>query len=104
MRDGQILEGFQRITDAIKLDLAQVTRANAMLRTRLDALEGVLMGSRFALMKLALLQLISPKWAARAIQVRHSDEIEKFNRQRKFAAAQRAKVMNPPTQGLISVV
>lgn len=103
MRDGVILEGFQRITDAIQMDLAQLTRANAMLRTRVDALEAVLTGSRLALVKMAILQLISPKWAARVIQARHSDQIEKFNRIRKDAAEARPKVVNPPTKGLIQL-
>lgn len=102
MRDGVILEGFQRITDAIKQDLSQVTRANAMLRTRVDALEDVLTGSRFALIKLALLQLLNPIWASRAIQARHNDQIERFNRQRRAAGEARSKVMSPANQqGLI---
>lgn len=103
MRDGAILEGFQRITDAIAEDLAKVTRANAMLRTRLDALEGVLLGSRFALLKIALFQLLSPRLVARAIQARHADEIAKFNAIRNQATRERPRITNAPTKGLINL-
>lgn len=103
MRDGQIIEGFQRITDAISDDLAKVTRANAMLRTRIDALEGVLLGSRFALLKLALFQLLSPRLVARAIQARHAEEIRKFNVIRQQAAKVRPRIVDAPTKGLISL-
>lgn len=103
MRDGTILEGFQRITDAISDDLAKVTRTNAMLRTRIDALEGVLLGSRFGLLKMALAQLISPALVARMIQARHADEIVRFNAIRAQATKERPRIVKAPTDGLISV-
>lgn len=103
MRDQTILEGFQRITDAISDDLAKVTRTNAMLRTRLDALEGVLLGSRFGLLKMAVLQLLSPKWTAKVVQARHAEEIEKFKVVRNRAAQVRPQVTAAPTKGLITV-
>lgn len=104
MRDATILEGFQRLTDATSDDLAKVSRANVMLRTRIDALEGVLLGSRFGILKMMVFQLLSPFLVARAVQARHTEEIKKFNEIRRKVAEARPKVVNAPTQGLITAL
>lgn len=104
MRDGTILEGFNRMSDSISADQAKLQKGYALLRTRVDALEHLLLGSRLGILKMMLLQLISPKLLANTVRQAHSDQIRLFNLARAAAASDKPKVAVPPMPVLTKVI
>lgn len=101
MRDKTVLDGFTHLVDSVSSDQAQLSRGLSMIRTRQDALERLLLGSRLGLVKCAMIQLFSPKTLRRILQAVHGEEIDRFNLQRRAAMEKRSIVKAPPTMGLI---
>lgn len=104
MRDGVIIQQFEQMAAAVTQDNQSLQRSVAMVRTRMDALEALLLGSRFGILKLALLQLISPKLVARMVQAQHADQINQFNKERAAAQIARAKVKAPQQPVIIKAI
>jgi len=88
MRDGEIVERFNSLTSGIIQDHTKLRTSHALVRTRIDALERFMLGSRFGIVRAIILQLISPPLLARTIQAYHAREIHDFN-QEMAAANQR---------------
>lgn len=101
MRDKTVLDGFTHLVDSVSSDQAQLSRGISMLRTRQEALERLLLGSRFGIVKCVLIQLLSPKLLARMLQAVHVEEIDRFNYQRRIAMERRPVVKAAPVQGII---
>lgn len=95
MRDTTILEGFNRMSDSISADNAKLQKGYALLRTRVDAIEDMAFGGRFSLLRLMILQLVSPQRLAQLVQAYHAKHIDRFNAVRAAAMAEKPKVMSP---------
>lgn len=104
MRDGTILEGFNRMSDAISADQKKLQQGYALLRTRVDALERLMLGSRFGLIKMMFLQLISPSLLARTVRDLHAEQIAQFNAMRQASLKEKPKFKAPPTPIITKVV
>ena len=82
MRDADIIKN---ITDVAELKATLIDSYVNMghelllIRTRVDALEKVLFGSRFSLLTAAIVGIFSPSSMARVIQKIHVAEIKRFN-------------------------
>ncbi len=92
MRDQETYRMFQQMTDAVSADQNRLAEGFALLRTRVDALESLFLGSRFGLLKVMLMQLISPKRVAWLVRVKHQEQISKFNAAREAALRARSKI------------
>lgn len=103
MRDGTILDGFNRMSDAISADQNKLQTGYALLRTRVDALERLMLGSRFGLLKMIFLQMISPALLARTVRNVHAEQISQFNAMRQAAMQDKPKVTLPPKPILTKV-
>lgn len=102
MRDQAILERFEMLADMMAQDIAQIQRGISMLRTRQDTIERLLFKSRFGIVKVVLVQMFSPSLLERTINRLHSEEISRYNEQRRLAR-ERTKVKPAPTPGLITI-
>lgn len=101
MRDKTVLDGFTHLADSVSSDQAKLSRGIAMIRTRQDALERLLLGSRFGILKCLIIQLFSPRTLARMVQEIHAEEIQRFNQVQRMAAEKRSPVMPAPALGII---
>lgn len=104
MRDGTILQGFNQLSAAIASDQKKLQSGFALMRTRVDALESLMLGSRFGILKVMLLQMISPRLLAKLVQRCHSDEIRRFNLMREAMMAEKPKIKTPPAPIITKVV
>lgn len=104
MRDGTILEGFNQLSAAISSDQKKLQSGFALMRTRVDALETLMLGTRFGIVKVIFLQMISPALLAKLVQRSHSDEIRRFNIMREAQASQKPKVKTPPAPVITKVI
>lgn len=101
MRDKTVLDGFAHLADSVSSDQAQLSRGISMLRTRQDAVERLLFGTRFGIIKCIVIQLFSPRMMAKLVQAVHTEEIARFNQQRRMAQEKRSAIKPPPELGLI---
>lgn len=104
MRDDTILEGFNRMSDQIAADQSKLQSGYALLRTRVDAIENLMLGSRFGLIRMMILQLVSPRLLANMVRNAHADQIRKFNVARTAAMAEKPKIKTPPKPIITKVV
>lgn len=102
MRDETIVQRFQMLSECISNDVHALQRGISMVRTRQDAVERLLFSSRCGILKAVLLQLLSPKMLKRSLEALHSDEIYRYNENRK-KANQAAAVKPAPQVGLLTV-
>lgn len=79
MRDQDLLNRFSNIEGAVASDFKNIVRQSLLMRTRIDAIERVLFGSRFGILRSILLQLISPRLMATRVRYVHNDQIRKMN-------------------------
>lgn len=79
MRDDQIISHFRSMEGMIASDVRGLQRQLLLLRTRHDALEMMLFGSRFGILRLALLQLIRPSLVALRLKSIHAKTIDRMN-------------------------
>jgi hypothetical protein len=102
MRDGDILGRFEMLADMVTTDVGNIQRGISMVRTRIDAQERLLFGSRFGIVKVVLLQLLSPKLLQRTLNRIHSEEIERYNENRR-KTKERSEIKAAPNPGLLLV-
>lgn len=84
--------------EQVNHDVVNMRSMVTLIRTRCDALERVILGGRFSLIRCAILQLISPKAMADVVAMIHREEIEKFNKvqvQKARAEGKKITVVNP---------
>lgn len=93
MRDQTIEAAFRRFQEAVEHDVANLTKQNALNRARIYAVERVLFGRRWFLLKAILLSLISPKKLKDRINLAHAAEVADFNREmeRRYGANNNGK-------------
>ena len=103
MRDGDILGRFELMADAVTSDVTRLQRAMALVRTRQDAFERLILGNRFGLLRMALCQMIAPSWVSRLMQRAHANEIRMFEDARKAAAITRSQVLQTPKTPLVKL-
>lgn len=104
MRDQTILNQLDALAGCMASDSANLQTAITLIRTRVDALELTLLGSRFGILKLILLQLFSPKRVALMIRDQHNEQIRKMNLARAEAAKARPTIKKAPPIGVIKAV
>lgn len=92
MRDGEIIRQFEEFSAAVAHDNRRLAELNTLLRTRIDALELVLLGGRFSLLKLVILQLFSPRLVAGMVKAQHAAKITQFNTTRRAVAEAQSKI------------
>lgn len=86
------------LREQIEHDVVNMRSMVTLIRTRCDALERVVLGGRFSLLRCAIMQLISPRAMAQTVALMHKEEIEKFNKvqvQRARAEGKKITVVNP---------
>lgn len=95
MREGAIIQGLtdlETMKRAMIEDHLSMTHELVLMRTRIDALEKVLLGSRLSLLSAVVVTLFSPSWMARLVQKMHTIQIQRFNAQMK---AQKPGLVKP---------
>ena len=71
-------------------DITRLQRGLALIRTRQDAFERLILGNRFGLLRMALFQIIMPSLVAKLMQEAHANEIRLFEDVRKAAKEKQA--------------
>ncbi len=79
VRDSSIILAHQTLTDKVGGDIGHLTTSVGLVRTRIDALEDILFGSRLGVLKVILLQLLSPAALQRVIKTKPAEQIHEFN-------------------------
>lgn len=102
MKDAEIYHRFDTLSDMVSQDVHNLQRGISMVRTREDAIERLLFGSRFGIVKVMLLQLLSPRLLAKTVQKVHSEEIERYNVSRR-EAAKKSAIKAAPQPGMLLV-
>lgn len=106
MRDsdiyGLVEERTTLLADMVASDTHQMQRGLSMLRTRQDAIERLLFASRWGILKTVFLQFISPTMLRRTLTSIHSEEIEKYNENRR-RTLEKNSIKAAPQPGLIQV-
>lgn len=100
MRDQTIVESFSQVKAAMTGDVVNLTEQLILIRARVDAVEKVLFGSRFGMVRTAFLCLFSPKAMAKVMQIEHQTI---FNGYRKAIgkAQEWQKIIKAPNMGVI---
>lgn len=78
MRDSSIFSSFEKLEAKVGHDINVVLEAMNVIETRQRALEFVLLSSRFALLKLAVVQLFSPRMATQAVFLRQQNLLSTY--------------------------
>lgn len=79
MRETTIDAVFKRFEDAVAHDVGNLTKQNVLNRARIYAIERVLFGSRWFLLKAILLSIFSPAKLKERINLAHAAEVQQFN-------------------------
>lgn len=79
MRDFTIIAKDRLLERRIAHDLTLLSNQNVLTRTRIDSIEAILMGSRFALLKILILLLINPSVVSARIKEMHDKMITQYN-------------------------
>lgn len=101
MRDSDVIGRFQGLSEAMVSDITKLQRAIALIRTRQDAFERLILGNRFGLWRMALIQLIYPSYVAKLMQMAHAEEIKQFDEVRKAAIMGKSPIKAPPRPTLV---
>lgn len=101
MRDGDIIGRFELMADAMTSDITKLQRGIALIRTRQDAFERLILGNRFGLWRMALFQLIMPSYVAKLMKAAHAEEIRQFEEARKAAVMRQGPIKAPPKPTLV---
>lgn len=106
MRDAEVYrllgERMTVLSDMVVKDVTQLQRGISLLRCRQDAIERLLFGSRWAILRIVVLQLISPSILRKTLNVAHTAEIERYNKNRR-KAQESSKIKAAPQAGLIQL-
>jgi len=89
------------MSEAMTSDILKLQRGIALIRTRQDAFERLILGNRFGLLRMILFQLIMPSKASKLVQAAHAEEIRQFEAARKAAAMKQGPIKAPPKPTLV---
>lgn len=101
MRDGDIIGRFELMAEAMTSDIMKLQRGIALIRTRQDAFERLILHNRFGLWRMALFQLFMPSYVAKLMKLAHAEEIRQFEEARKAAAMGQGPIKAPPKPTLV---
>jgi len=102
MRDSEVMTRFNTIEGMAASDIGNIQKQTLLLRTRMDAIEKVLFSSRFGLLKVAIIQLLSPLTMAKVIQANHSKQIKEMNEAITEAGLRKPKIRQAPVSLAVS--
>lgn len=107
MRDGTIVEAFNRLEAKVGHDLGLLVKNFAVVETRQKALEAALLDSRIGLFKLAFLQLLAPKAARWLVAGKHSALMKSFRDKQEAVAkaivTEQKAIIRPVLAGLAAL-
>lgn len=99
MRDIQVFQALQALEAKVGEDTGLLLRTISMIETRQKALEHLLFRDRLSILKIALLQLISPSKARAALMMTHQGMLRDHNKKLKEAIESKNRMVKPSAAG-----
>jgi hypothetical protein len=79
MRDGVILNGMGKLERNVIKDVRALHDLNVLCRTRIDAIERIMFGSRLGLVKVLFLSIFAPSYLQVLINEAHEATLNEYN-------------------------